>query len=609
MVRWRELLTTSIPPPIHRSYPEEDKWHGDQIKPHKSPGHTRVMFHNVRGLSLEGPECLDIFTHDQSSLQVDIQAISEHCLDTTKFLVTQQIQEKLMRQHPGKAVAQFNSSSEPAVATYKPGGTAMLVLGNHISRVEPNGKGGDPLGRWSYIHFRRQNLPPLTFISAYQVCPRPTNAMGNTAYHQQTRLLNIEGRTGVHPRKAFIDDLHAFLTHLRSKSHDIVLGGDFNETIEDRNSGLLRIATSHNLIDPFIQRFPRYKEFGTHEAGSRRIDSVLMSTRLLSSIRHIGYGPFSMVLNSDHRPLFIEFKTKELFGDAVDLLPPLPFRGVQSTDKKSTTKYIEILYDKLKSHGIFKMQKAIDDNTALVSDIEYVDNIIGISGNEADKKCGKRRPEFYSQTIVKQRIKVSILRGHLSALKTGRQRQGALESRMKRAGITIELPPTIKQTKLQLQEAESLLRDHRKNSFEMRQSDLQTQIELATKDGKKDQKRVLQAIYRSEGATKTYRILQSIRKKSSDAAKIDRIEIPASWPDPQNQPDDLNTLEHPNTCTEWRLITAPGEIEFYILLRNQLHFGQAQGTPFTISPLNQDFDWNLYRANRFPTLQGHTSKL
>ena len=146
MVRWRELLTTSIPPPIHRSYPEEGKWHGDQIKPHKSPGHTRVMFHNVRGLSLEGPECLDIFTHDQSSLHIDIQLISEHCLDTTKFLVTQQIQEKLMRQHPGKAVAQFNSSSEPAVATYKPGGTAMLVLGNHISRVEPNGKGGDPLG-------------------------------------------------------------------------------------------------------------------------------------------------------------------------------------------------------------------------------------------------------------------------------------------------------------------------------------------------------------------------------------------------------------------------------------------------------------------------------
>lgn len=35
----------------------------------------------------------------------------------------------------------------------------------------------------------------------------------------------------------------------------------------------------------------------------------------------------------------------------------------------------------------------------------------------------------------------------------------------------------------------------------------------------------------------------------------------------------------------------PQEIAFYLKLRNRLHFGQAKGTPFTIPPLEEEFDW------------------
>ena len=90
---------------------------------------------NVRGLSLDGLEGLDLYTQDQIALNIDIQALSEHCLDTTKFSVTQQIYDKITRQLPGQVVTQFNSSSETAVSTYKPGGTAMIVLGNLVGRV------------------------------------------------------------------------------------------------------------------------------------------------------------------------------------------------------------------------------------------------------------------------------------------------------------------------------------------------------------------------------------------------------------------------------------------------------------------------------------------
>jgi hypothetical protein len=33
----------------------------------------------------------------------------------------------------------------------------------------------------------------IHFVTAYQVCPRPTNRTGTTAFHQQESLLRLQG--------------------------------------------------------------------------------------------------------------------------------------------------------------------------------------------------------------------------------------------------------------------------------------------------------------------------------------------------------------------------------------------------------------------------------
>lgn len=159
---------------------------------------------------LQGAESIESFIHTQSSLRVDLQAFSEHCLDTTKYQVFHKVKKALREIHPIQATIQLDSSQEPAQNIYKPGGTGILAVGPIVSRLEPQGKGGDSMGRWSYMSFRRTYFPPVTVISVYQVCPRPTNLMGNTAYHQQQRALHIAGRE-IHPRRAFLEDLQKLL--------------------------------------------------------------------------------------------------------------------------------------------------------------------------------------------------------------------------------------------------------------------------------------------------------------------------------------------------------------------------------------------------------------
>lgn len=273
---------------LRKQHDDENKWHGDTVISPKEPHCLRMVFHNVRGLSLRGVDGLEMFIHEQAALQIDIQAFSEHCLDTTKYHVPQTAKEILRKTYPGQSLIQLTSSQEPAVNQYKPGGTGLLLLGQAASRLEPNGRGGDVMGRWGYVHLRRKNLPPVTVISVYQVCPRPTNLIGNTAYHQQQRALNIANRA-LSPRQAFIQDLDHFLTVLRNQGNDIILGGDFNESLEDKHSGILSLITTHQLSDPFLYRFPHHTNFGTHVSGKRRIDYVFVTESILHSVRAIPF--------------------------------------------------------------------------------------------------------------------------------------------------------------------------------------------------------------------------------------------------------------------------------------------------------------------------------
>jgi hypothetical protein len=44
----------------------------------------------------------------------------------------------------------------------------------------------------------------------------------------------------------------------------------------------------------------------------------------------------------------------------------------------------------------------------------------------------------------------------------------------------------------------------------------------------------------------------------------------------------------PKSCTEWQQIDVPTEVLFHLQQRNRKHFGQAKGSPFTITPLAVD---------------------
>ena len=86
---------------------------------------------------------------------------------------------------------------------------------------------------------------------------------------------------------------------------------------------------------------------------------------------------------------------------------------------------------------------------------------------------------------------------------------------------------------------------------------------------------LLRRLMRVEAIKRLFRKLRALRLRG-ERRGVTALEIPV--------PPDSN----PKTCTDWRVIDVPTEIVKQLQKRNQTHFGQAHGTPFTVTPLVED---------------------
>ena len=86
--------------------------------------------------------------------------------------------------------------------------------------------------------------------------------------------------------------------------------------LKNRTSLYIRLCTTLNLVDPWLQICPETQTLATHERGTNRIDSMFVSQSLLPQVLAAGYSPVCMLSSSDHRSVFLSFSSRQLFGDS-----------------------------------------------------------------------------------------------------------------------------------------------------------------------------------------------------------------------------------------------------------------------------------------------------
>jgi hypothetical protein len=62
--------------------------------------------------------------------------------------------------------------------------------------------------------------------------------------------------------------------------------------------------------------------------------------------------------------------------------------------------------------------------------------------------------------------------------------------------------------------------------------------------------------------------------------------------------------ENPKECKDWITVDAPNEVVEKLRDGNRVHFGQAQGTPFTVPPLSEDLNFDGATSSADMILEG-----
>jgi hypothetical protein len=277
-----------------------DHFYGDPYTLPKPSNIFRASVKNVNHISIDSIDAqIVLMCKDQKTHEIDLQGIIEHKCDMTKYHVRQAFDTAARKVcHPVQL--ELDSSEYQAITNYKPGGTAIIAQGDstgHISLTD-----SDKYGCWSYVTTTAGAQGGTNiFITAYQVCTKPTNRTGTTSYHQQQAAFLKEKRSNLNPRHNFRHDLIAFIKFHQSRRHNIILMGDFNEHIQDNNSFLQQVGLQCNLIDIWKQKFPTMPEPSTYLRGKRRIDYILISQDVSHAVAAIGYEPFHHTVATDHR--------------------------------------------------------------------------------------------------------------------------------------------------------------------------------------------------------------------------------------------------------------------------------------------------------------------
>jgi exonuclease III len=147
-------------------------------------------------------------------------------------------------------------------------------------------------------------------ISAYQVCTKPTNLQGITAYHQQETAFHRQRRSNTNPRYNFRHDLIKFIKLQQPRGTRILLLGDFNQHINTPNCAVHSTANQCNLIDVWKRCHNTIPEPNTYLRGKTRINYVLVSPVIVNAVQSIGYEPFHHMAATDHHGIFMDLDTK-----------------------------------------------------------------------------------------------------------------------------------------------------------------------------------------------------------------------------------------------------------------------------------------------------------
>jgi hypothetical protein len=182
----------------------------------------------------------------------------------------------------------------------------------------------------------------------------------------------------------------------------------------------------------------------------------------------------------------------------------------------------------------------------------------------------------WSPKVKKARDCLNILKHLLGMYHTWVNMSKSIEKLCSKAGRRNPLPALEAKYNTKLCKAQQTLKQTVKAAAEHQREDLEDLAESYALREDKEKSVLLKYLIKAEEIKAMYAKIRAIRKNQSKQG-ISTLEVP------------IDRDDDPKMCTHWQTVNLPEEILELLQKRNQAHFRQAKGTPFTIGMMRQAF--------------------
>lgn len=155
------------------------------------------------------------------------------------------------------------------------------------------------MGRWSWIQFNNRKGKKTIVISAYSVFENQHNAGVHTYYSQLRQLQNKE-EGDQSPCSIFWRDLTSYVSSLHNNDISVIMGIDANSDLNCEGRNIRKFMQSTGMVEVIRKISPEKNNTPTFVRGQKRIDGILMSSSLCSSLIHASHIDTNNMVETDH---------------------------------------------------------------------------------------------------------------------------------------------------------------------------------------------------------------------------------------------------------------------------------------------------------------------
>ena len=557
----------------------------DDISGEKEQGTCRIFFQNIGTLPVgtgryEAEEALEIL----SKAGVDVSGLTEVNKNEENEYVMKECNEMIRRAMPGARVEIGSNTKYKVEGIRKPGGI-MTILSQRLKHMSTTEM--DYLGRWSRTQVKGSHKSIVIYTT---YVPSDVDLGGPSTIRRKLQH-DADGKEGkVQWKDRFYEELVREITRDREQGREVVLGGDFNETMEKGKKMQTELREA-GMINVFFDKMGKVPP--TREPGRYAIDHVWCTEGILSNVEKCGIVPRDGIFMSDHLGLFVDIRVEGI-PKAVKMEEGSR-RYLKSGNKKNREKYLGHVEQSFKRSAIYqKIAEIVEKESQGVPDevleelLNEVDGEIGEILQEGEKSLAPSRADCFSGELKEYKKE----RKYWRRLRKGKNLTHSILNRVWSGHEKENWRMSDKDMRVRMRQLEHRIQEYYKNKEERRGAFLDELAEEYREKGQAEKEHYIKEIRKKERRKIEYRIMKSAmtdrRQKVEPSVEVPRgaRTVPQMWTKikgPGAEPDNWGP-------EKWERVTGRKEVEDIMVPWCAEHFSQAAETPFAQGKWNDELD-------------------